>query len=410
MCQACDFGQIHVHTEYSKLDGQSKIEELILTAKENGQKFLAITDHGTMSGLYQAQELGKKHDIQVILGCEFYYQRENDGENGHLLVLAKNNIGLENMFKMSKIAYVDNFYKRPRINWDILSEHSEGLIVTSTCLASTYCQLIMNGDIKGAKDWARKFQDKFGEDFYLEVQPNQIPEQHLVNSVSSRISKELGIKLIATNDVHYTYEDDCFPHEVLLAMQTNKKMSDEKRFKFSTEDFWFKSNEEMVDTLKATNSLSDEEICQAMQSTVEVAQKCHATIEKGKYLPHYYNIPEGMTEGELLKQEAYSGSRARGLGTDFDYMDGIDYELELVEQEGYSGYFLIVQDMVRSAKERGDLVGDGRGSGAGSKIAYSTGITEIPPHEFDLLFERFMAKGREPDFDCQVKLLYTVAL
>lgn len=399
MCKACGYAHTHVHTKYSPLDGMSEIEDLVIKAKEFGQPALSISDHGSMSGLWEAQKAGDKHGIKIIHACEFYYERENDGKNGHLLIMAKNNKGLENMFLMNKIAYVDNFYRKPRINWEILKEHSEGLIVTSSCLASTYCQYVMEGDVSSAKNWLRKFQGVFGDDFYIEVQPNQIPEQHQVNKVSERLSRELGIKLIATNDVHYTLEDDCFPHEVLLAMQVKKKMSDEKRFKFDTDDFWFKSNEEMWDTLVATSSLSEEAIKESMENTLEIVEKCNARLEKGRYLPQYYDIPKGMTEGDLLWDEAYEGSTRRGLDTDKSYMDGIKHELDVIERNGYSGYFLIVQDYVRSAKQRGDLVGDGRGSGAGSKVAYSTGITEIPPHEFDLLFERFMADGREPDFD-----------
>ena len=391
MCKP-NFAHLHVHSEYSPLDGLSKIEELIQTAVSHGQKHMAVSDHGTMSGLWQAQKLGDKYGIHIVHACEFYYERENDGENGHLLVLAKNNKGLDK-------AYTENFYRKPRINWEILKEHSEGLIVTSSCLASTYSQLIMQGDVAGAKDWARKFKGQFGEDFYLEVQPNQIPEQWEVNKVSARLSKELGIELLSSNDVHYTYQDDCFPHEVMLAMQVKKKMSDEKRFKFTTDDFWFKSNEEMFETLMSTGSLSEEDVIASMENTVKVAEKCIARIEPGRYLPHYYNIPHGMTEGELLAEEAFEGTERRKLNKDKEYVDGIKYELDVIERNGYSGYFLIVQDMVQSAKRRGDLVGDGRGSGAGSKVAYSTGITEIPPHEFDLLFERFMADSREPDFD-----------
>lgn len=399
MCRACDYAHLHVHSEYSALDGLSKIEELVLTAKQHGQKHLAISDHGSMSGLWQAQKLGDKHGIHIIHGCEFYYERENDGKNGHLLVLAKNNTGLQNMFKMQELAYTENFYRKPRINFDILKQHAEGLIVTSSCLASTYCQYIMEGNISGAKTWAKQFKNLFGDDFYLEVQPNQIPEQHMVNRITARLSKELHIPMIATNDVHYTHADDCFPHEVMLAMQVNKKMSDPKRFKFDTSDFWFKSNEEMAETLQQTGSLSEEDIHQAMINTVRLAEKCTARIEKGRYLPSYYDIPHGMTEGELLEEQAYDGIIARGLEQNESFIKDVKHELEVIERNGYSGYFLVVQDMVRSAKERGDLVGDGRGSGAGSKTAYVTGITEIPPHEFDLLFERFMADGREPDFD-----------
>lgn len=401
MCKACETGfvHLHVHSEDSKLDGLSSVKELVAEAVRHGQKAVALTDHGTVAGLWSLQTECEEVGIKPIHGCEFYYERENDGKNGHLLVLAKNDKGLENIFKMHEIAYVSNFFKKPRINWEILKEHSEGLIVTSSCLASTYCQYIMDGKADLAKAWARKFQDVFGEDFYIELQPNQIMEQHIVNKASVRIANELGLKMVLTNDVHYTYQDDCFPHEVMLAMQTNKKMSDPKRFKFDTEDFWFKSSCEMFDTMMDTKSVSEELVLDAMRNTGLVSDKCNARIKSGRFLPEFYNVPPGQTAGEMLKREAYVGSARRGLQNEESYMADIDHELKIIDGEGYSDYFLIVQDMVVSAKNRGDLVGDGRGSGAGSKVAYSSGITEIPPHKFNLLFERFMAEGREPDFD-----------
>jgi len=377
----------------------SKIEELVQLAKKYGMESLAITDHGSMAGLWQAQQLGDKHGVKIIHGTEFYWQRENDGENGHLLVLAKNSTGHENMFLLQEKAYVTNFHKKPRINWELLKAHSEGLIVTSSCLASTYCQLIMNGDVTGAKAWARKFKEHFGDDFYLEVQPNMLMEQQMVNKATARISKELGIKMVGTNDVHYTYKDDCFPHEVLLAMQVKKKLSDEKRFKFDTDDFWFKTEEEMFETFKNTNSLSDAEIKEALENTLEVSRKCTARIHKGRYLAPYHSIPHGMTSDDLLEEEVLEGAKSKGLHKDKDFMDAVKEELKVVSESGYSDYFLNVQDMVRSAEQRKDLVGDGRGSAAGAKIAYLTGITKVPPHEFNLLFERFLAPGREPDID-----------
>lgn len=391
------FTHLHVHTARgSRLDGLSHTRELFEVAKSHGQTALAITDHGSTASLWEAQKIGDELGMKVIHGLEFYYERENDGNNGHLLILAKNDVGLRNIFKMQEYSYVHNFYKNPRINWDVLKAHSEGLIVTSACLGSPFNQYIMAGDISGATAWARKFKDVFGEDFYIEIQPNEIPEQHTCNLASIRIARQLGIRLVATNDVHYTYETDCFPHEVLLAIQVKKKMSDENRFKFPTEDFWLKSELEMLETFKL---LDPAIVREALNTTKEIESKCNAKIVPGKYLPTFYNVPEGKTEGSMLADLAREGLVTRGLNTHIDFETAMEGELKVIEEEGYSGYFLIVQDYIMDAKLRGEPVGDGRGSGAGSKVSYTSGITEIPPHDYDLLFERFMSKGREPDID-----------
>lgn len=391
-----NFGHLHVHTEYSTLDGMGKVKELLQTAKDMGQSFIAITDHGSTSGLWRAQELGKEIGIKVLLGTEFYYQRENDNENGHLIVIAKNNTGLENLFKLQEYAFVHNFYKKPRIKWEMLKELSEGLIVASACLGSTVCQCILNGDMSEATAWAKKFQAHFGDDFYLEIQPNSIPEQLEVNKAIIRIAKQLGIQTIATNDVHYVLEKDSFAHEVLLALQINKKMSDEKRFKFETNDFWLKSREEMAQTF---NGIPDEEIQKALNNTVEVANKCHAEIKPGKFLPQFYNVPPGETERDVLVECIKQGAEDKGFRSNAPYMKEVQNELDVIDRNGYSGYFLVVQDYVSTARANGIIVGDGRGSGAGSKVAFLTDISRIEPSKHNLLFERFMADGRSPDFD-----------
>lgn len=396
MCKQCDFRHLHVHTEYSTLDGMSKVKELIKTAKSFGMDSIAITDHGSMSGLWEAQKVGDEEGVKVIHGCEFYYERENDGLNGHLLVLAKNNTGLENLFALQKYSYTKNFYKKPRIDWDTLKKHSEGLIVTTACLASTFNQYLLEGEYYKAKEWARKFHAVFKDDFFIELQPNSVAEQYIANQGSIRIAEELGIDIVATNDVHYTLESDCFPHEVLLAMQVKKKMSDEKRFKFPAEDFWLKTEEEMYETF---DGIPTEIAEKAIKNTKVIANKCNARISKGHYLPEYYDVPEGETERSLLAKEIMNGAKERSFSRNKDYMQDTQHELDVIDRNGYSGYFLIVQDFVTSAKDRGEIVGDGRGSGAGSKVAYLTRITEIEPSKYDLLFERFMADGREPDFD-----------
>lgn len=390
-----------MHSEYSTLDGMGKIRELITTAKNHGQTFCAITDHGTMSGLWEAQKIGDELGIKVIHGCEFYWEYEDENitkGNGHLVVLAKNDVGLRNMYALHQWACKENFYRNPRINWEMLKSHSEGLIVTSACLASEFNQLIMLGLVARAKDWARKFHETFGDDFYIEVQSNQIPEQHLCNTTGIRIAEELGIELVATNDVHYTFADDCYPHEVLLAMQMRSKMDDPKRFKFSTEDFWLKSEDEMRETL---TGISDAHKERALANTKVIADKCTTRIEKGHYLPKFYDTKESTPRKELVKhiKAGIEKRRLEGFYIDEPFLRAVQEEVNVIDRNGYSDYFLVVQDFVNDAKERGELVGDGRGSGAGSKVAWVTGITEIPPHHYDLLFERFMADGREPDFD-----------
>lgn len=373
-----------------------KIEELVRTAKAMGQTALCLTDHGSTSGLWVFQQECIKQGIKPILGTEFYYQRENDGENGHLIAIAKNDKGLENLFKLQEYAYVNNFYYKPRINWDILKHHKEGLIITSACLGSTFNQYLINGDMINAKAWARKFQETFGDDFYLEIQPNDIPEQLVANRGTLRIAQQLGIKVVATNDVHYVLENDAFAHEVQLAMQVKKKMSDETRWKFPTNDFWLKSEDEMIETF---TGLEQNSVIDAMNNTSEIADKCNASLKKGKYLPKYYNIPEGETERSILAKNIMQGAKDKGFISDIEYMKKTQNELEVIDRNGYSGYFLIVGDYVTSARKSGILVGDGRGSGAGSKVAYLTDISRIEPSKYDLLFERFMADGRSPDFD-----------
>lgn len=390
------FSHLHTHSTYSLLDGMASVEKLVSRAKELGQKACAVTDHASTSALWELQKECKKQGIKPILGTEFYYERENDGENGHLVVLAKNNEGLKNIFKLQEKAYVENFYYKPRINFDMLKKHKEGIIVMSACLASTFCQYLLNNELDKAKNWASKFKDVFGEDFYLEIQPNMIPEQWEINRQIIKIGKKLGIKVVATNDVHYVLKEDNFAHEVLLAMQTKKKMNDEKRFKFPTQDFWLKSVDEMIKTFIG---LDEADVISALETTQEIVDKCNAEIKPGNYLPKYYNVPEGYTSRQLLAERLMEGARKKGHYKDKKYMKEVQYELDIVDEEGYSDYFLIVQDYVTSARNRDETVADGRGSAAGSKISYLLDITRLEPKKYNLLFERFLAKRRVPDVD-----------
>ena len=392
------FCHLHVHTEYSVLDGLSKIEEMIIRAKEMGQKAIAVTDHGSTSGLFDLVQYGKKHDMHVVMGTEFYYKHSDD-KRGHVVALAQNQKGLENIFKMQELSYVKHFYYKPQITWQVLCEHKEGVIVTSACLANEICQYIIEGRTDLARNTARMFKKEFGDNFYIEIQPNSIPEQFTVNKELVKIADEMNIKLLATNDVHYINEDDAFPHEVLLALQTNKKMDDEKRFKFSTNDFWLKSEAEMQEGL---SYLSSDVINCALNNTEKLALSCNATLEFGDYLPHFHTIPEGKDERQMLADIINNNYKSvivdKGKHSS-KYIKDVQHELDVIDRNGYSGYFLIVQDYVNHARNNNCIVGDGRGSGAGSKVAYITGITRIDPEEYDLLFERFMADGRQPDFD-----------
>lgn len=392
-----NFSHLHVHSTYSLLDGMASVEGLVSRAKELGQPALAITDHGSTSALWELQKEAKKQGIKPILGTEFYYKRENDDKNGHLVVLAKNNVGLRNIFKLQEYAYVENFYRKPRIDFETLVQFKEGLIVLSACLASTFCQYLMDDEEYYAIEWASKFKEEFGDDFYLEIQPNNIPEQWMVNKRTIAIADKLGIKVVATNDVHYTLEEDHFAHEVLLAMQTKKKISDENRFKFTTQDFWLKSTDEMIETFI---ELDESDVISALEITQEIVDKCNAEIKPGRYLPSYYDVPEGYTSRQLLAERLMEGAKNKGHHKDKEYMKEVQYELDIVDEEGYSDYFLIVQDYVTSARNRGETVGDGRGSAAGAKISYLLDITRLEPKKHNLLFERFMAKNREPDVDC----------
>lgn len=395
-----DFVHLHVHTEYSPLDGMCKLEELILRTKELGQTSVAITDHGTLYSLWKAQQLQNKHGVKVIKGCEFYFT-QGYNENGkpiygHVILLAKNYQGVINLFKLQELAYSEkNFYYRHQITFQDLSNHSEGLICTSACLANIIPQAILEGDIKKAGRWIKNFKQMFGENFYLEIQPNSIPEQRIVNKMIVHLAKENDVKLVATNDVHYIYKDDAKVHEVLLALSTQTKMNNTKRFRFTTDDFWFKTREEMVEGLYY---LPSDVIEDALNNTKIVSDKCNAEIPTGHYLPKYPFVEDPIKAFSDSVWNGYEQKKTESID-DEDYRCQLANEISIISEEGYADYFLIVQDYIKRAREANILVGDGRGSGAGSKCCYSMDITRVEPREYGLIFERFLAKGREPDID-----------
>lgn len=409
-----DFAHLHVHTEYSLLDGATKIDEIIKECKDRGYTAVALTDHGNMYGAINFFETCLKNSIKPIIGCEFYIcqditKKEGKADLGHLILLAKNNTGYKNLMKLNSIAFVEGFYYKPRIDYKTLEQYKEGLICLSACLAGHIPQLILQRRFDEADALAYKMKEMFHDDFYLEIQNHGIPEQIEVLNYLEKLSEKSGIKLVATNDVHYLRKEDAEAQDVLLCVQMNKQFDDPDRMKFSTDEFYFKTYEEMAEALPGYEN--------ALDTTLEIANKCDVVIKskshgdiKGidqryvlapseNYIPDYK--VEGMTAYEYLRKMTFEGLK-RIYG---DYDDVIkkraEMELQIIHDQGFVEYFLVVWDYVAYAKSQGIPVGPGRGSGAGSIVAYSIGITMVDPMKYDLLFERFINKERisMPDFD-----------
>lgn len=391
------FNHLHVHTEYSALDGLSKISELIDKAKSMGQTAIAITDHGTSSGLYEAWQLGKEKDFNVLLGEEFYFQNA-DGKNGHIILIAENQKGLSNIFKLQELAN-DNFYYKPRINMEMLQKYNEGLICTTACIANQVAQYFLKGEKILALGHLLELGKIFEDRLYIELQSSTVDDVIKTNKFLLETAKKYNYKYIITNDVHYVDEEDYDVHEVLLCVQQKKKMSDEKRWKFEKNDYWLKSQEEIE---KYMPYLTREDFDTAYNYIDEITNRCSGVeFERGNYLPKWYD-ETGLSEDECLEKEVWSNYTTRIKDRNEcneEFTKDLNKEIKVIEEEGYSGYFMIVQEYIMWAKNNSILVGDGRGSGAGSKVAYTIGITEVNPQKYDLLFERFLSHGREPDFD-----------
>lgn len=398
-----DFVHLHVHSEYSLLDGMCRIKDLPKRAKELGMKAIAITDHGVMYGAVNFYKECIKEGIKPIIGCEVYvaprtrFEKESgiDENYSHLILLAKNKIGYQNLIKLVSLSFTDGYYYKPRIDHDILEQYSEGLICLSACLAGEVNKAILKDDMEEAKRIALWHKDIFGEDYYLEIQNNGLPEQVMVNQKLIVLSRELNIPLVGTNDAHYLKKEDSYNHEILLCIQTAKKMTDEDRMRFSTDEFYIKSPEEMADYFSA--------VPEAIENTVKIADKCNFEFEFGvTKLPNYDVPPEYKTHEEYFYKLTWDGIEKR-YGK--DYGDEIkaraEYELGIISKMGYIDYYLIVWDYINYAKSIGIPVGPGRGSGAGSIVAYAIGITDIDPLKYNLLFERFLNPDRisMPDFD-----------
>lgn len=390
-------GHLHTHTEFSTLDGMSRIEELILRAKELGQTGIAITDHGSSSGLFKAWKLGKKHDFNMLLGEEFYFDNKSEVlKTGHLILIAKNEKGLENIFRLQAAAQ-NNFYYKPRIDFEMLQEFNEGLICTTACITNAVGQLILHGENDMALQHILKLKKIFGDDLYVELQSSSLPEVRKVNEVLEDFIIGYDLKCIVTTDIHYVYKSDYEIHEIWLAMQQQKKMSDPKRWRFETNDYYLKSEKEMKDGL----NVSEEVWEKCCNNISEIFEKCKGVdFQISDHLPHLY--PSKSEEDMELENRTWEGYinkvAARGENNK-KFASDIHKELKVIEETGYSGYFLVVQEYIKWARENGIQVSDGRGSGAGCKVAYALDIHDVNPDEENLLFERFLTPGRTPDVD-----------
>lgn len=398
-----EFVHLHVHTEYSLLDGANRIEDLIGRVAELGMKSIAITDHGVMYGVIDFYKEAEKNNIKPILGCEVYTARRSrhdkqpgvDSDQGHLVLLAKDMTGYKNLMKIVSIGFTEGFYYKPRVDFETLETYSEGIIALSACLSGDVPKALLQNDYERAKNTALRLHSIFGQDnFYLELQINGIEEQTLVNQQLIRLSKETGIPLVATNDAHYLRREDARAHDILLCIQTGTNINDDTRMRFSTEEVYVKSMEEMWEMFK--------NIPEAIENTVKIAERCNVELEFNKlHLPEY-KVPEDVDPFEYLRGLCHQGLRALyGESCDEQKAERLEYELSVIRQMGYVDYFLIVWDFIKYAKDNGIMVGPGRGSAAGSLVAYALGITNIDPLKYNLLFERFLNPERisMPDID-----------
>lgn len=399
-----DFVHLHTHTEYSLLDGLAKIKDLMARTRELGMKSLAITDHGAMYGVIKFFLAAREAGVKPIIGVEAYQaarsrlEKQNGADNDqhHLLLLAKNNTGYHNLMKLVSHAHLEGYYYKPRIDLEILKEHSEGLICLSGCLNGQVPSLLLNRQEETAEKKAREFLEIFGQDYYFELQkhPN-IPEQDSVNEKMIGLSRKLGVPLVATNDIHYIMPEDAYAQEILLCIQTQHTMLESKRplSMLDSPDFYMKSREEMKGLFI--------QYPEAIENTVKIAEKCNVEIELGKWILPEFEVPGGETAETFLRKTALEGMRQRYSEMRDELKKRLDYELNIITVKGYSTYFLIVADFVNWAKRQGIAVGPGRGSAAGSLVAYSTGITELDPIRHNLPFERFLNPDRPspPDID-----------
>ncbi len=399
---AKDFVHLHMHTEYSLLDGANRIKQLPKYVKSLGMNSLAITDHGNMFGVIEMYKECEKQGVKLIIGCEVYvaprsrFEKEGkvDAEPNHLILLAMNNEGYKNLIKISSSAYIDGFYYKPRVDKDLLREYSSGIIALSACMAGAVARKILQSDIEGAKKEATEYNEIFEGRYYLELQDNKYSDQMIVNQKLIELSKELNLPLVATNDCHYLTKEDYYAHEVLLCIQTRKTMDDADRMSFETNEFYVKSPEEMYESFS--------NIEEALENTVKISDMCNVKLELGNTGLPELTLDENISHLEYFTKMCEKGLEERYKNKNIEEARArLKYEIEVIDKMGYIDYFLIVADFINYAKENGIPVGPGRGSGAGSIAAYTSAITDIDPIQYGLIFERFLNPERisMPDFD-----------
>ena len=398
-----NFVHLHVHTEYSLLDGSNKIKEYVARVKELGMNSAAITDHGVMYGVIDFYREARAQGIKPILGCEVYvapgsrFDKEagsGDDRYHHLVLLAENNKGYQNLMKIVSIGFTEGFYYKPRVDKEILRKYHEGIIATSACLAGEVQRNVLRGMDEEACKSAGEYEEIFGQgNFFLELQDHGLPEQKQVNQALLRMSRELHIELVATNDIHYTYAEDVKPHDILLCLQTGKRLSDEDRMRYEGGQYFVKSPEEMAQLFPYA--------LQALENTQKIADRCNVEIEFGVTKLPKYDVPDGYTSWEYLNKLCWDGFAKRYPEDDGHLRDQLTYELSIIQKMGYVDYFLIVWDFIKYSRDHGIAVGPGRGSAAGSLVSYTLGITNIDPARYQLLFERFLNPERVsmPDID-----------
>ena len=400
--KARNFTHLHLHTEYSLLDGACRIEGLMQRVKALGQTAVAITDHGVMYGCVDFYKAAKKAGVKPIIGCEVYvatrtrFDKVNriDGSN-HLVLLCKNETGYKNLIKMVSAGFTEGFYNKPRVDHELLEEYHEGLICLSACLAGEIPQALLAGDYEKAKNLARYYEDLFGKgNYYIEIQDHRLDEQRTVLPLLVRLSRETGIPLVATNDAHYLEKEDSRMQHILICIQTNKTVNDDDVLEFGTDEFYVKSTDEMYELFSAWP--------EACENTNRIAEMCSFDFEFGVTKLPYFVAPDGMDNKEYFVKLCRDGLLRRyGADVPEDIRARLDYEISIIDRMGYINYYLIVFDFINYAKSQGIPVGPGRGSGAGSLAAYCVGITNIDPIKYNLLFERFLNPERVsmPDFD-----------
>ncbi|MBD3300779.1 MAG: DNA polymerase III subunit alpha, partial [Candidatus Moranbacteria bacterium] len=397
------FVHLHVHSHYSLLDGLGKIDDLLDRVKELGMDSLALTDHGVMYGAVEFFQKAYERGIKPIIGCEMYLaaqdmlskDKRNDDVRYHLVLLAKNQKGYENLVHLVSQSHLKGFYYKPRIDKKLLQKYSEGLIASSACMAGEIPKCILSNDFDKAKKSIREYKKIFGRDFYLELMPDDnLKDQQTVNQGLIRLAGETGTKLIATCDVHYVKPLDKEVQDVLLCIQQNKKVHDKNRLKMMDFDLYLRSSDEMAEIFK--------DVPEALENTVKIAEECAVKLELGKLVLPHFKIPGKKNPDQYLKEQCYKGIEFRyGKNPEKEVFQRLEYELEIIRKMGYASYFLIVADFVNWAKDQKIVVGPGRGSAAGSIISYLLKITNVDPIKYELLFERFLNPERisMPDID-----------